>query len=53
LRSFDLRLQEIIPATDSRRRWGLAAPRFFHRERPHRRLAFLTAAELKDLTSGS
>jgi len=45
LRAFDARLQQMIPAGDARHRWCLAAPRFFHRERPHRRVVYLTAEE--------
>jgi urocanate hydratase len=49
LRAFDARLQEMIPAEDARHRWCVAAPRFFHRERPHRRVAYLTKAEAATL----
>jgi urocanate hydratase len=49
LRVFDARLQQTIPAEDPRHRWCLAAPRFFHRERPHRRVVYLTAEELATL----
>jgi urocanate hydratase len=52
LRAFDARLLEIVPAADPRHRWCAAAPRFFHRERPHRRVVYLTAAELDRLASG-
>jgi urocanate hydratase len=45
LRVFDANLQQIIPANDPRHRWCAAAPRFFHRERPHRRLVYLSPEE--------
>ena len=45
LRAFDASLLHIIPATDARHRWCAAAPRIFHRERPCRRVVFLTAKE--------
>lgn len=46
LRAFDARLLQVIPAEDVRVRWCTAAPRFFHRERPHRRVVLLTEEEL-------
>jgi len=46
LQAFDIRLQQIIPASDPRHRWCATAPRFFHRERPHRRVVYLRAEEL-------
>jgi len=49
LRAFDARLQAVIPVEDARHRWCVAAPRFFHRERPHRRAAYLTAEEAATL----
>jgi Urocanase Rossmann-like domain len=49
LRAFDARIQQVIPAEDSRHRWCVAAPRFFHREWPHRRVLFLTAEEAATL----
>ncbi|MGD0797471.1 MAG: hypothetical protein ABR910_07080 [Acidobacteriaceae bacterium] len=49
LRAFDERLQAMIPVDDARHRWCVAAPRFFHRERPHRRVVYLTAAETATL----
>ncbi|HEX9201161.1 MAG TPA: hypothetical protein VF865_16495 [Acidobacteriaceae bacterium] len=52
LRVFDARLLDVIPAPDARRRWCVAAPRFFHRERPFRRVVYLTANELAQLKSG-
>lgn len=45
LRDFDARLVEIIPATDPRQGWCAAASRFFHRERPLRRVVYLTHDE--------
>jgi urocanate hydratase len=45
LRTRDAELLQLVPPGDPRRRWFAAAPRFFHRERPHRRLAYLTSAE--------
>jgi urocanate hydratase len=46
-RAFDARLLQIVPTTDPRHRWCIAAPRFFHRQRPHRRVVYLTAEERK------
>lgn len=45
LRARDAELLQLVPPDDPRRRWLASAPRFFHRERPHRRLVYLTAAE--------
>jgi hypothetical protein len=45
LRDFDARLLEIVPAADPRHRWVATAPRFFHRERPFRRVVYLKAEE--------
>lgn len=45
LRARDAELLQIVPPGDPRRRWFASAPRFFHRERPPRRLAYLTSAE--------
>jgi urocanate hydratase len=45
LRIRDAELLELVPPDDPRKRWFASAPRFFHRERPHRRLAYLTAEE--------
>jgi urocanate hydratase len=45
LRDRDAQLLQLVPHDDPRRRWFASAPRFFHRERPYRRLAYLTAAE--------
>jgi urocanate hydratase len=45
LKHFDERLLALLPEGDPRRRWVAAAPRHFHRERPHRRVVFLTEAE--------
>jgi urocanate hydratase len=49
LRAFDARLLEIIPTNDPWHKWCVAAPRFFHRERPHRRVVYLTAEEAATL----
>jgi urocanate hydratase len=49
LRAFDARLAEVIPATDPRQRWCAGAPRFFHRDRPYRRVSYLTADERERL----
>ena len=51
LRAFDARLLQMIPATDARARWCAAAPRFFHRERPQRRVVFLTDEEVERVRS--
>jgi urocanate hydratase len=45
LRERDAQLLQLIPPDDPRRRWFASAPRFFHRERPYRRLAYLTSEE--------
>jgi urocanate hydratase len=45
LRESDAQLLQLVPPEDPRRRWFAAAPRFFHRDRPHRRLMYLTSAE--------
>jgi urocanate hydratase len=45
LRTRDDELLQVVAPDDPRRRWFASAPRFFHRERPYRRLAYLTAAE--------
>jgi hypothetical protein len=50
LRTFDSKLAETISPADFRRRWCLGAPRFFHRERPYRRVAALTAKERAHIT---
>jgi urocanate hydratase len=49
LRAKDAELVQLVPPDDSRRRWFAAAPRFFHRERPHRRLGYLTSDEREKL----
>lgn len=49
LRTLDVQLLALVPPDDPRRRWFASAPRFFHRERPYRRLAYLTAAEREKL----
>jgi urocanate hydratase len=53
LRAFDAQLLQLIPATDPRHRWCAIAPRIFHRDRPHRRVAFLTAEERQQTTAAS
>jgi urocanate hydratase len=45
LRDFDARMLEIVPGADQRHRWAATAPRFFHRERPFRRVVYLKAEE--------
>jgi urocanate hydratase len=45
LRVKDTKLFHLVPPDDPRRRWLASASRFFHRERPHRRLVYLTMAE--------
>jgi hypothetical protein len=42
----------VLPAGDVRRRWCAGAPPFFHRERPYRRVVYLTAAE-RDAVAGA
>jgi urocanate hydratase len=49
LRARDSQLLQLVPPDDPRRRWFAGAPRFFHRERPHRRLGYLTLAEREKL----
>lgn len=49
LRAYDERIAQAIPATDPRRRWCAGAPRFFHRDRPYRRVVYLTADERERL----
>ena len=49
LRVADSQLLHLVARDDPRRRWFASAPRFFHRERPHRRLAYLTLAEREKL----
>jgi hypothetical protein len=51
LRAFDSLLLRIMPGNDPRHRWCAAAPRIFHRERPYRRVVFLTAAESEQITT--
>jgi urocanate hydratase len=46
LRDLDHRLAAAVPATDLRHRWATLAPGFFYRDRPYRRVAWLTAAEV-------
>ena len=45
LREFDRRLAGCIPEGDLRRRWAALAPGYFYRERPPRRVAYLTDPE--------
>jgi urocanate hydratase len=52
-RAREAELLQIVPEGDPRRRWFTAAPRFFHRERPHRRLGYLTLAEMDALGATS
>jgi hypothetical protein len=52
LRGFDARVAQVISAGDRRLRWCGGAPRFFHRERPYRRVVYLTAAE-RDAVAGA
>jgi urocanate hydratase len=53
LRAFDAKLLATLPSPDPRYRWCTSAPRFFHRERPHRRVVFLTQQERGELTAGA
>ena len=50
LRELDQRLAAIIPEGDPRHRWATLAPGYFYRDLPNRRVAYLNAAELADLT---
>jgi len=45
LREFDRRLAAVTAQAGLRSRWAARAPDFFYRERPYRRVAWLTAAE--------
>jgi urocanate hydratase len=45
LQSFDRGLAGVLPEADPRRRWASRAAGFFYRDRPHRRVAYLTADE--------
>lgn len=50
LRDFDARVLDVIPTSDSRRRWAVSAPRHFQRSRftevrSHRRALYLTRPE--------
>jgi urocanate hydratase len=49
LRARDAELLQLIPSDDRRRRWLSAAARFFHRERPYRRVVYVTADEREKL----
>jgi hypothetical protein len=51
LSAFDRRLAEATAQSGLRSRWAAAAPRLFYRDRPFRRLAFLTPAELTAVQS--
>jgi urocanate hydratase len=53
LREFDARLLAVVPSGDARHRWCAAAARFFHRERPHRRVVLLTEEEGRALQSNA
>jgi urocanate hydratase len=53
LREFDARLLAMVPGGDARHRWCAAAARFFHRERPHRRVVLLTEEEGRALQSNA
>ncbi len=50
--SLEDKVAEVLPAGDVRRRWCAGAARFFHRERPYRRVVYLTAAE-RDAVGGA
>jgi urocanate hydratase len=52
LQQFDRRLVEAVPQVDQRRRWASLAPGFFYRDRPFRRVAYVTAAEAGALGGG-
>jgi urocanate hydratase len=49
LREFDDRLVATLPETDLRHRWATLAPGFFYRDRPFRRVAYLSPTELAAL----
>lgn len=49
LRAADEALLKVVSEGDPRRRWFASASRFFHRERPHRRVGYLTQAERERL----
>jgi len=49
VRARDAELLQLVPPDDRRRRWFASAPRFFYRERPYRRLAYLTSVEREKL----
>jgi urocanate hydratase len=51
LQEFDRRLAA-MPEADPRRRWASLAPGFFYRDRPFRRVAYVTAAEAGLLGEG-
>jgi hypothetical protein len=52
LQEFDRRLVAMVPEADPRRRWASLAPGFFYRDRPLRRVAYVTAAEAGALGEG-
>jgi urocanate hydratase len=52
LQEFDRRLVEAVPEADPRRRWASLAPGLFYRDRPFRRVAYVTAAEASALGEG-
>jgi hypothetical protein len=49
LREFDDRVAATLPETDLRHRWATLAPGFYYRDRPFRRVAYLTPTELAAL----
>ena len=54
LKAFDDKMiQTILPGGDPRQRWWLASAMFFYRERPRRRVLYLTADERERLGSGT
>jgi len=50
LRELDQRLAALIPEADPRHRWTTLAPGYFYRDLLYRRVAYLNAAELADLS---
>jgi urocanate hydratase len=49
LKDFDQRVAGVVPDGDPRRRWVTSAPGFFYRERPPRRVVYLTGDEAEAL----
>jgi hypothetical protein len=45
LQAFDRRMVAAAPEADPRRRWASLAPGFFYRDRPFRRVAYVTGDE--------